>query len=133
MAPAPVRVDHERREVARPAMSTPADRLFLMLDPRTRRVVDLCTGPAESGDCPSYVAGQPLPCEGYRVVPLRQTSANGLPFLVGLCEGTRCPLAWVNAGLAEPPASEQAGPAPAAWKPSGCQMGTHGASYHPAV
>ena len=76
-------------------MSTRTDRLFLLLDPHTRRVVDLCTGPTPSGDCPSHVAGQRLTCAGYRVVPLRRTSANGLPFLVAHSEGTRCPLAWV--------------------------------------
>jgi hypothetical protein len=115
-------------------MSTPADRLFLMLDPRTRRVVDLCTGPAESGDCPSYVSGQSLPCEGFRVVPVRQTSANGLPFLVGLCEGTRCPLAWVNAGLSEAPAAAAPdGPDPSGQKPAECHLGAPRASFHPAV
>jgi len=112
----------------------PADRLFLMLDPRTRRVVDLCTGPAESGDCPSYVAGQTLPCEGCRVVPLRRTSANGLPFLVGLCEGTRCPLAWVNAGLSDPAGDLDAGgPDPLGWKPSECHLGVRGASFRSAI
>jgi hypothetical protein len=95
-------------------MSTQLDRLFLLLDPQTRRVVDLCTGPAATGDCPSYVAGQPLPCEGFRVVPLRQTSANGLPFLVGHCEGAHCPLAWIDAGLsaAEGGTTAEAGPDP---------------------
>ena len=80
-------------------MAVQANRLFLLLDPRTRRVVDLCTGPAANGDCPSYVAGQPIPCEGFRVIPLRRTSADGLPFLVDHAEGTRCPLAWVDEGL----------------------------------
>ena len=79
-------------------MTTQADRLFLLLDPHTRRVVDLCTGPTPSGDCPSHVAGQRLTCAGYRVVPLRRTSANGLPFLVGEREGPRCPLAWLDEG-----------------------------------
>ena len=77
-------------------MSTPADRLFLLLDPRTRRVADICTGPTATGDCPAYLAGQPLTCAGFRVVPVRQTSANGLPFLVDESEGPRCPLAWID-------------------------------------
>ena len=77
-------------------ITTPADRLFLLLDPHTRRVVDLCTGPTAAGDCPAYVAGQPLTCAGYRVVPVRQTSANGLPFLVDEPDGPRCPLAWID-------------------------------------
>src|ERR1039457_1053562 len=79
-------------------MSTPADRLFLLLDPHTRRVGDLCTGPTASGDCPAHLAGQPLTCAGFRVVPLRRTPANGLPFLVDECEGPRCPLAWLDDG-----------------------------------
>ena len=77
-------------------MSTPADRLFLLLDPHTRRVADICTGPTATGDCPAYLAGQPLTCAGFRVVPVRQTSANGLPFLVDDSEGPRCPLAWID-------------------------------------
>ena len=77
-------------------ITTPVDRLFLLLDPHTRRVVDLCTGPTAAGDCPAYVAGQPLTCAGFRVVPVRQTSANGLPFLVDDSEGPRCPLAWID-------------------------------------
>jgi hypothetical protein len=79
-------------------MSTPADRLFLLLDPHTRRVADICTGPTATGDCPAYLAGQPLTCAGFRVVPIRQTSANGLPFLVDESEGPRCPLAWLDDG-----------------------------------
>ena len=79
-------------------MSIRADRLFLLLDPITRRVVDLCTGPGRDGECPQHVAGQPLPCEARRVVPIRQTPANGLPFMVGPREDDRCPMAWVDAG-----------------------------------
>ena len=82
-------------------MTTSADRLFLLLDPHTRRVVDICTGPTATGDCPAYVAGQPLTCAGVRVVPLRRTSANGLPFLVDEGEGPRCPLAWLDQGAEE--------------------------------
>jgi len=77
-------------------MTTQADRLFLLLDPHTRRVADICTGPTATGDCPAYLAGQPLTCAGFRVVPIRQTSANGLPFLVDESEGPRCPLAWLD-------------------------------------
>jgi hypothetical protein len=79
-------------------MSTLADRLFLLLDPHTRRVVDICTGPNATGDCPAYLAGQPLTCAGLRVVPLRHTPANGLPFLVDECAGPPCPLAWLDEG-----------------------------------
>jgi len=113
-------------------MLTEADRLFILLDPETRRVIDLCYGPASDGACPRYVAGQQLPCEGYKVIPLRRTSANGLPFRVGRCDSARCPLAWLDSGedgavgglvdLADPgaastlpppgPASLDAGPLP---------------------
>jgi len=79
-------------------MATDADRLFILLDPQTRRVIDLCYGPAADGACPRYVAGQQLPCEGYKVIPLRRTSANGLPFRVGRCDSARCPLAWLDSG-----------------------------------
>ena len=100
-------------------MSTQTDRLFLLLDPQTRRVIDLCTGPSPSGDCPSFVGGQPLPCDGSRVVPLRRTSANGLPFLVAHSEGTRCPMAWLVEGSTaaeggDTPATE---PDPEGWVP----------------
>ena len=106
-------------EIAKTGMSTQTDRLFLLLDPQTRRVIDLCTGPSLSGDCPSFVGGQPLPCQGYRVVPLRRTTANGLPFLVGHADGTRCPMAWLledstAAGVGEAPATE---PDPEGWAP----------------
>lgn len=96
-------------------MSTPADRLFLLLDPRTRRVADICTGPAPTGDCPAYLAGQPLTCAGFRVVPIRQTSANGLPFLVDESEGPRCPLAWLDDGeqAADAGGARVTGPGPA--------------------
>ncbi len=100
-------------------MSTRTDRLFLLLDPQTRRVIDLCTGPSPSGDCPSFVGGQPLPCEGYRVLPQRRTSADGLPFLVASSEGNRCPMAWLLEGSTateggSAPATE---PDPEGWVP----------------
>jgi hypothetical protein len=102
-------------------MSNSTDRLFLLLDPQTRRVIDLCTGPSPNGDCPSFVGGQPLPCEGYRVVPLRRTSANGLPFLVADSEGNRCPLAWVIEGSTAPEGggTPTAEPDPEGWVPPG--------------
>ncbi|MGD0833965.1 MAG: hypothetical protein ABSA40_05995 [Candidatus Dormibacteria bacterium] len=91
-----------------------ADRLFLILDPRSRRVVEICTGPGPDGRCPSFVADQAPPCVGFRVVPLRQTSANGLPFFVAYDEGDHCPLAWLDAGEAgEAPTETGAGTPPA--------------------
>ena len=74
-----------------------ADRLFLILDPRSGHVVEICTGPGPDGRCPSFVADQPPLCAGHRVIPLRQTSANGLPFFVAFHEGDHCPLAWLDA------------------------------------
>ncbi|HYA00134.1 MAG TPA: hypothetical protein VEK76_07255 [Candidatus Binatia bacterium] len=77
-------------------MPAEGDRLFVLVDARSRHAVGICNGPGPSGECPSYVPGQPLPCEGRRVVPMRRTSVNGLPFLVDPSEGNRCPLAWVD-------------------------------------
>lgn len=73
-----------------------ADRLSALVDRWSRRAVGFCSGPGPAGECPSLVAGQPLPCEGKRVVPMRQTLANGLPFLVDPRESDRCPMAWVD-------------------------------------
>ena len=72
------------------------NRLFAMVDPRSRHAIGYCAGPGPSGECPSFVAGQPLPCEGYRLVPQHGTSVDGLPFLVEPGSGSRCPLAWVD-------------------------------------
>ena len=74
-------------------METP-DRLFSLVDPITRHQIALCTGPDQDGMCPSAHEGQP-PCAGLRVVPLRGTPANGLPFTVSGGTPGRCPLAWV--------------------------------------
>jgi hypothetical protein len=86
-----------------------ADRLFLILDPRSRRVAGICTGPGPDGRCKSFVPDQEPPCAGHRVVPLRQTAANGLPFFVSFHEGDHCPLAWLDAGE---PDEAPAGPHP---------------------
>jgi len=92
--------------------STPAgrNRLFALVDPRTRHTIGFCAGPGPSGECPSFVAGQPIPCEGYRLVPMKGTSVNGLPFLAKACEGDRCPLAWVDSlaadAVVQPPVHE---------------------------
>lgn len=77
---------------------TPAepDRLFALVDRHSRKAVAFCSGPGPSGECPNFVPGQPLPCEGHRVIPMRRTRADGLPFLVEPAEGNRCPLAWVD-------------------------------------
>ena len=101
-----------------------ADRLFLILDPRSRRVVEICTGPGLDGRCPSFVVDQAPPCAGYRVIPLRQTAANGLPFFIAFHEGDHCPLAWLDAddpgvepagsGAPTPPITE-APAAPCSW------------------
>ena len=78
------------------AMPAEPDQLFALVDPRSHRVVAFCTGPGLSGECPNFVPGQPLPCGGRRVIPMRRTCADGLPFLVDPAEGNRCPLAWVG-------------------------------------
>jgi len=81
-------------------METP-DRLFSLVDPVTRHQIALCTGPDEHGACPSAHGGLP-PCAGLRVVPLRGTPANGLPFTVSGASSGRCPLAWVAEPMDEP-------------------------------
>jgi hypothetical protein len=113
-------------------MTTPADRLFLLLDPHTRRVADICTGPTATGDCPAYLAGQPLTCAGFRVVPLRRTSANGLPFLVDEAEGPRCPLAWLDSGVSEGAggAIVETVPDPDGWIPPEGEDDTGRAAFH---
>ena len=44
------------------------ERLFLMTDPATRKVVGLCTGPDSNGKCPR-ASEPPFDCIGLRVVP----------------------------------------------------------------
>ncbi len=89
-----------------------ADRLFLILDPRSRRVVEICTGPGADGRCPSFVTDQAPPCVGFRVIPMRQTSANGPPFFVAYHEGDHCPLAWLDADETGGAPAETGIPAP---------------------
>ena len=76
-------------------MDGTADRLFMIVDPATGRMVGLCQGPDHGSRC-GQAEAPPLPCEGYRVVPVRGTSANGLPFSVGKTVSARCPMAWVK-------------------------------------
>ncbi len=72
------------------------DRLFAMTEGAKRHALDFCHGPDAEGRCPSLVPGQPLPCAGRRVVPMRGTLADGLPFRVSGGEDGRCPLAWLD-------------------------------------
>jgi hypothetical protein len=73
------------------------DRLFAMTEAGTRHALGFCHGPDTAGRCPSFVPGQPLPCAGRRVVPMRGTVADGLPFRVTAWADGRCPLAWLDA------------------------------------
>jgi len=72
-----------------------ADRLFAIVDPITHGLAGLCTGPDDAGSCPTTAA--PHPCNGLRVVPLRGTPGNGMPFTIVPGSGNACPLAWVDA------------------------------------
>jgi hypothetical protein len=72
-----------------------ADRLFSIVDLKSRRLVGLCTGPEEDGSCLTTQVGS-LPCEGRQVIPLHGTSVDGLPFTVVGGHSPACPLAWVD-------------------------------------
>ena len=71
------------------------DRLFQIVDPVTNKLVDICTGPTPIGGCPRADT-PPYDCIGLRVVPMRGTLADGLPFTATSARNGRCPLAWVD-------------------------------------
>jgi hypothetical protein len=73
-----------------------ADRLFSIVDVKSRRLVGLCNGPEADGTCLTTRVGA-LPCEGRQVIPLHGTSVDGLPFTVVGGHSPACPLAWVDA------------------------------------
>jgi hypothetical protein len=73
-----------------------AERLFAIVGRQHGKLVNLCPGPSPHGRCSRTGAGQ-LPCAGARVMPLRGTVADGLPFSVAADQpGPRCPLDWVD-------------------------------------
>ena len=77
-------------------MADSADRLFEIIGVQDGKLRNLCPGPSPGGLCSRTEMG-PVPCAGARVVPLRGTSADGLPFSVAADQqGPRCPLEWVN-------------------------------------
>ena len=77
-------------------MTDPADRLFAIVSRPDGKLVNLCPGPSVDGRCSKDGTGL-VPCAGARVVPLRGTMADGLPFSVGAdATGPRCPLDWVG-------------------------------------
>jgi hypothetical protein len=74
----------------------PGDRLFAIVSRLNGKLVNLCPGPSPDGRCSRAETGQ-VPCADARVVPLRGTTAVGLPFSVAAdATGPRCPLAWVD-------------------------------------
>ena len=74
----------------------PADRLFAIVSNQDGKLVNLCPGPSPDGECASAANGL-VPCAGARVMPLRGTVADGLPFSVGAdATAPRCPLEWVE-------------------------------------
>jgi hypothetical protein len=79
----------------------PQERLFLLIDPKSREVMGTCAGPAADGACPNAYAGH-IPCERTKVLPMRGTVADGIPFSVVGDDWAGCPLAWVSEPV-EPP------------------------------
>ncbi len=71
------------------------ERVFLMTDPATRKVVGLCTGPDAVGKCPR-ASEPPFDCIGLRVIPSGGHGADGLPFTVTAASDGRCPFAWID-------------------------------------
>ncbi len=71
------------------------ERLFLMTDPATRKLVGMCTGPDSEGKCPR-VAEPPFDCVGLRVILSGGRDADGLPFTVTAAPDGRCPFAWID-------------------------------------
>lgn len=69
-------------------------RLFLILDPQNRMLVDTCSGPTAAGECPQAVDGA-IPCSGMRVLPVHGTEADGFPTYVAEQTYGGCPLAWI--------------------------------------
>jgi len=116
-------------------ITTPADRLFLLLDPHTRRVVDLCTGPTAAGGLPRLPSGQPLTCAGYRVVPSARPRPTGCPSWWMSPTGPAARWAWIDdaepndgagAAVVTPPA-RRPDPAPYCSRPSSHTVRTRSA------
>jgi len=73
-----------------------ADRLFAIVSRPNGKLMNLCQGPSLIGRCSRAETGE-VPCAGARVVPMRGTAANGLPFSVAVDQrGPRSPLDWVD-------------------------------------
>ena len=76
------------------------ERLFLMTDPATHKVVGLCSGADSEGRCPRATE-PPFDCVGLRLIPAAGSDADGLPFTVTPATDGRCPLAWMDEHPAE--------------------------------
>jgi hypothetical protein len=73
-----------------------SERLFAIVDRQDGKLVNLCPGPSPDGRCSRAETGE-VPCAGARVVPMRGTVADGLPFSVPVDQqGPSCPLDWVD-------------------------------------
>lgn len=73
-----------------------SEHLFAIVDRLDGRLVDLCSGPVADGGCPRSEAGAP-PCAGHRVIPMRGTRADGLPFSIpSTASGAVCPVGWLG-------------------------------------
>lgn len=74
-------------------MSEPRnDRMILILDARTRAVVEQCNGPDDDGECPNAHGGA-VPCAGRRIVPAYGTGIEGWRLTVVDADRHTCPLA----------------------------------------
>jgi hypothetical protein len=73
-----------------------AERIFTIVSRWDGKLMNLCSGPSPDGRCSRADRGE-LPCAGARVVPLRGTAADGLPFSIAVGQqGPVCPLSWLD-------------------------------------
>ena len=69
------------------------DRLILILDEKTRALVDQCHGPDDEGLCPRRREGHKVPCAGRRVVPVYGTGIEGWRLTLLHTGESACPIA----------------------------------------
>lgn len=73
-----------------------AERLFAIVSRRDGTLMNLCAGPSPHGRCSRVERGE-IPCAGARVIPMRGTAADGLPFSIASGQqGPVCPLTWLD-------------------------------------
>jgi hypothetical protein len=73
-----------------------AERLFAIVSRRDGTLLNLCPGPSPDGGCSKAERGD-VPCAGARVISMRGTAADGLPFSIAAGQqGPMCPLKWLD-------------------------------------